>query len=353
VTDDALRRYATNVTAGVTDPAVVAAFATVPRAHFVRSIVDMAGQPVPATLERIYSDEALVTRLCDGLPSSSSSQPSLMAEMLAALRLRPGMRVLEVGAGTGYNAALVATITGAPVVSVDVQADVVAEARDAVARAGVAGVTVLQGDGYLGASAHGPFDRIIATVGVGGVPPSWLDQLVPGGMILAPMEHGGLQPCVLVTGTRGGLAGQGALRSGFMLAAGQLHPGARRPPVLPLDSRPVGVPIPPVPQREYYELWFGLAARDTRVDRRIADGLVENPWPGPTTVCAVVDPTEGTVAVGPDALYPVGASEALVRHVAGLVEEWHAAGRPRVPAWRCSFGYAAGLWQPARWHLAP
>jgi protein-L-isoaspartate(D-aspartate) O-methyltransferase len=352
VTEDPPHGYATNVTAGVADPAVVEAFARVPRAQFVRIILDPAGQPVPVTPEKIYSDEALVTRVRDGLPSSSSSQPSLMAQMLEALRLRPGHRVLEVGAGTGYNAALIAMITGAPVVSVDVQPDVVADAVESLGRAGVAGVTVLEADGYLGAPGHGPFDRIIATVGIGGIPPPWLDQLVPGGLILAPIEHGGLQPCIAVAHSRAGLAGQGALRSGFMLAAGQLHPHAHPPRPLALRGPPVAVPVPPVPQHLYYELWFGLAARDARAERRMVEGLMMGLEFGMGALCVVTDPVDGSVVVALDGLYPAGASDALVEHVRVLVEEWHAAGRPPVSAWHCGFDYDEGLWHPVRWHLA-
>jgi protein-L-isoaspartate(D-aspartate) O-methyltransferase len=352
VTEDPPHRYATNVTAGVADAAVVEAFARVPRAHFVRTILDADGRPVPATPEKIYSDEALVTRLRDGLPSSSSSQPSLMAQMLEALRLRPGHRVLEVGAGTGYNAALIATVTGAPVVSVDVQPDVVRDAVEALDRAGVSGVTVLEADGYLGAPGLGPFDRIIATVGVGGVPPPWLEQLAPDGLILAPIEHGGIQPCVTVTRSDHGLAGRGALRSGFMLAAGPLHPRAHPPRPLSFPLPPTPVPVPPLRQQLYYELWFGLAARDHRVERRMVDGSTAGLEFDFGAACVVTDPVEGSVVVAIDGLYPAGASDALVAHVRTLVEEWHAAGRPPVAAWRCAFTERDRLWQPTDWRLA-
>jgi protein-L-isoaspartate(D-aspartate) O-methyltransferase len=316
----------------------------------VRAVVDPAGRATPVTLEQVYSDEALVTRVHDGRPSSSSSQPSLMADMLEQLRLRPGHRVLEVGTGTGYNAALIATITGVPVVTVDVQPDVVADATAALARAGAAGdVTTLLADGYLGAPDHGPFDRIIATVGIGGVPPAWLDQLAPDGLILAPIEHGGIQPCLAVTPD---LRGRGALRSGFMLAAGALHPRATPPAPITLPDPPRSVPVPPVAHSRYYELWFGLAARDARVERRSAEGLVEGVWPGPATACTVTEPGAGSVVVGLDALYPVGAGDELVTQVRTLVEEWHALGGPAVWDWACGFTFGDGLWLPTGWRLA-
>jgi protein-L-isoaspartate(D-aspartate) O-methyltransferase len=350
VTDDRLHRYATNVTAYVSDPAVVDAFVRVPREHFVHAVIGNDGRPVPVTLDQVYSDEALVTRVRDGLPSSSSSQPSLMAEMLAALRLRPGDRVLEVGTGTGYNSALIATITGAPVVTVDVQPDVVADATAALEGLNV---TAIVGDGYLGAPGHGPFDRIIATVGVGGIPPAWFEQLAPDGRILAPVEHGGIQPCLAVTAARSGPTGRGAVRSGFMLAAGRLHPRAAAPAAIALPDPPERVPMPAVAQNRYYELWFGLAAWDGRVERRLAGDLVEGVWPGPATACTVTDPSAGSVVVGLDALYPVRASEDLVTHVSTLVERWHAAGGPAVADWYCDLAFGDGLWTPTGWRLGP
>jgi protein-L-isoaspartate O-methyltransferase len=143
--------------------------------------VDVPQDSVPsaAVLDRVYSDQALVTLVDErGAPASSSSQPALVAEMLEALELAPGMRVLEVGAGTGYNAALLATITAAPVVAMDTNQQVVEEARAALDRLGLDGqVTVIHGDGYDGWPAAAPYDRIIVTCGCAGLSPRWLAQL--------------------------------------------------------------------------------------------------------------------------------------------------------------------------------
>jgi protein-L-isoaspartate(D-aspartate) O-methyltransferase len=346
VTDELLRRYATNVTDDIDDRAVIAAFERVPRHLFVRHIIEPGGEVVPASPERVYEDTALVTRVRDGVPSSSSSQPSLMARMLAALRLSPGLRVLEIGVGTGYNAALLATITGTDVVSVDVQPDVVADARSAIERAGISGVRVRLGDGFLGAPQDGPFDRIIATVGVGGIPVAWLSQLAPGGRMLAPIEHGGLQPCVEATpDVAGGLRGRGVLASGFMLAAGPLHPLADGPVPILTDEPPPVVEIPETPTGRYYDLWFWLAACDRRVGRRSVPGFDDDGWR-----CVVSDGA-GAVLVQPAALRPFNASAELIEQTKELVNGWHAAGAPPVAAWRCGFSRQDGLWVPTDWQL--
>jgi protein-L-isoaspartate(D-aspartate) O-methyltransferase len=186
--------------------AVERAFATVRRDRCVTSfhtpdgVVGVPQDTVPPTevLDRVYGDQALVTH-CDerGAPASSSSQPALMAGMLEALELTPGMRVLEVGAGTGYNAALLATITAAPVVTMDTSQRVVAEARAALRRLGLRRqVTVVYGDGYHGWPAGAPYDRIIVTCGSVGLSPRWLAQLAPDGLALAPVAHGGVHPIV-------------------------------------------------------------------------------------------------------------------------------------------------------------
>src|SRR5439155_24991906 len=124
-------------------------------------------RPRPEHLEQIYSERALITRLRDNLGTSSSSQPALMADMLQLLDVRPGLRVLEIGAGTGYNAALLAELTGDPslVTTIDIQPDVVEQTRRSLVRAGYGGVRVLCRDGFAGAPEAAPFDRIVATVG--------------------------------------------------------------------------------------------------------------------------------------------------------------------------------------------
>jgi protein-L-isoaspartate(D-aspartate) O-methyltransferase len=350
VTDERLHQYATNVTAGVRNPAIPAAFAHVPRALFVSLVVDRDGRPIAATPDVVYSDEALVTRVHDGWPTSSSSQPSLMARMLDVLDLAPGLRVLEIGTGTGYNAAVIATITGAPVVTVDIQPDVVEQARTALKSAGAATVEVVLGDGFLGVPAHGPYDRIIATVGVGGVPQHWIDQLAPGGLVIAPTEHGGIQPCVLSSHDRGHLTGRGAAASGFMVAAGPLYRAERTPRSLKpggndADNLPE-IPVPPVPDRRYYDLWFALAAYDHRITRCRIPGYDDD-----GVQCVLIDPNDGAVLVQRDALRPIEAAPSLVEHARALVSRWHSVGQPPVTAWRCGFRCDDGLWTPVNWNL--
>jgi protein-L-isoaspartate(D-aspartate) O-methyltransferase len=110
------------------------------------------GRPRLDHLELIYSNTALMTRSVDGMPTSSSSQPSLVAEMLELLDLSTGTKVLEIGAGTGYTAALMAELVGDQrlVVTVDVQDDVVAQTKRLLARAGYPQIQVLVRDGFEG-----------------------------------------------------------------------------------------------------------------------------------------------------------------------------------------------------------
>jgi protein-L-isoaspartate(D-aspartate) O-methyltransferase len=149
--------------------------------------------------ESAYRDDAIVTkRDADGQPISSSSQPAIMAIMLDQLELAPGQRVLEIGAGTGYNAALMSHIVGSDgaVVSVDIDSEVAAQAREHLASAGYQDVTVVAADGAAGYPPSAPYDRVIATVGVSDLAPPWLDQLSPGGRIVVPLDVRGTQLAV-------------------------------------------------------------------------------------------------------------------------------------------------------------
>jgi protein-L-isoaspartate(D-aspartate) O-methyltransferase len=149
--------------------------------------------------ESAYRDDAIVTkRDADGQPTSSSSQPAIMAIMLDQLDLAPGQRVLEIGAGTGYNAALMSHIVGSggTVVSVDIDSEVAAQAREHLASAGYPDVTVVAADGAAGYRPSAPYDRVIATVGVSDLAPPWLDQLSARGRIVVPLDIRGTQLAV-------------------------------------------------------------------------------------------------------------------------------------------------------------
>jgi len=135
------------------------------------------------------------------------------------------MKVLEVGAGTGYNAALTAEIVGDQrlVVTVDVLQDVVNQTTRLLAGAGYPRIRVLLRDGFAGVPAEAPFDRIVATVGCSDLSPQWAHQLADGGAMLVPLEHTDGHPLVLVRKDDGVLRGRVVLWTGFMPVRGPLH----------------------------------------------------------------------------------------------------------------------------------
>jgi protein-L-isoaspartate(D-aspartate) O-methyltransferase len=219
------------------DPALRAAFAEVPRHVFVPAYHDFAGpllrrdDPDPAVRERwlagVHADQALVTRTGEGgEPISSSSQPSLMAGMLHDLDLADDSTVLEIGTGTGYNAALLSHRLGdSRVTSIDVSPELTGTARARLARIGHR-PRLVTGDGALGWPPAAPYDRVIATCRVDAVPPAWLAQLTPDGVILAPLGAGLVR--VERTGERSG-RGRFTGPAYFM----PLRPAAARPPAPP------------------------------------------------------------------------------------------------------------------------
>lgn len=164
----------------ITSSLVEAAFRTVERQHFLPDT-----EP-----ELVYSDSVVVTKQdAAGHAISSSSQPAIMALMLEQLRLKPGMNVLEIGAGTGYNAALMAHIVGEKgrVTAIDIDEDTVANARAHLASADVDNVQVICADGVAGYQENAPYDRVILSVSSWDVAPAWIAQLKPGGRLVMPL----------------------------------------------------------------------------------------------------------------------------------------------------------------------
>lgn len=159
---------------------IEAAFRTVDRKHFVPGV----------PLENVYSGEAVITRRRpDGVPISSSSMPEIMAIMLRQLDVQLGHRVLEIGAGTGYNAAVLSALAGpdGQVTTIDIDDAITMEARQRLDVAGHPHVRTVTGDGWLGVPDHEPYDRIEVTVGVSDLSPAWLAQLKDGGRLVVPL----------------------------------------------------------------------------------------------------------------------------------------------------------------------
>ncbi|WFB06422.1 methyltransferase domain-containing protein [Streptomyces sp. LX-29] len=175
-----------------------AAFAAVPRELFVPEFtVRTAGGALttyrmsdPGYLEAVYADVSLLTRHdAHGTTTSSSTRPTMMALMLEALAPNEG-RVLEVGTGTGYNAAVLSHRYGSRrIVSLDIDPSLVGAARTRLAAAGYT-PTLTVGDGTRECPEHAPFAGLIATCGIGRIPQAWSAQVRPGGSIVANLGCG-------------------------------------------------------------------------------------------------------------------------------------------------------------------
>jgi protein-L-isoaspartate(D-aspartate) O-methyltransferase len=159
------------VSRGVKDPLVLAAMRSVPRHEFVPAdMVPSAHRDAPLP---IGSDQTI-------------SQPYIVALMTEALGLEGGEKVLEVGTGSGYQAAVLAEIAG-HVDTVEINGDLAREARERLARLGYHDVTVHHGDAYGGLPEAGPFDAIVVTAAPDHVPRTLLDQLKVGGRLVLPV----------------------------------------------------------------------------------------------------------------------------------------------------------------------
>lgn len=142
-------------------------------------------------LEEAYADAPVYTKKdADGTAVSAASQPQIVAMMLEQLAGQPGENILEIGAGTGYNAALIAAITGTGghVTTIEVDRDLADGARNHLHCAGVINVSVVCGDGALGHPPAAPYDRIIATAGAWDIPAAWLQQLTRSGRLVVPLR---------------------------------------------------------------------------------------------------------------------------------------------------------------------
>jgi protein-L-isoaspartate(D-aspartate) O-methyltransferase len=299
-------------------------------------------RPTPEELDEIYSNRALVTAMEGLRPTSSTSEPALVARMLELLELEPGMSVLEIGTGTGYNAALIREIVGSEghVFSIELQENVAERARAHLDKEGYGDVVVLARDAYLGAADAAPFDRIVATAGCSDISPHWLEQLAPDGLMLIPLQHGLWDPLVRVTrDPENASHGTGRVvgRASFMPIQGALH--WRNP-----WEGVLSAPLPDEPTRTY-PLPECLAAKTAETDPfdenarwrpywfflSFASPLIYYPNRG----FGVFDPAMGSVVlISEDAMNGYAARghtrslDNLRERLAYLVDAWDELGQP-------------------------
>jgi protein-L-isoaspartate(D-aspartate) O-methyltransferase len=153
------------------DPRVVAALGSVPRHEFV-----------PASQRRhAYEDRPLPIG-----HGQTISQPYIVAIMTDLVEIEPGDRVLEIGTGSGYQAAMLAALE-ARVCSIEIIPALAERARKDLERLGYGDVRTRTGDGYYGWPECGPFDAIVVTAGASHVPPPLVEQLAPGGRMIIPV----------------------------------------------------------------------------------------------------------------------------------------------------------------------
>jgi protein-L-isoaspartate(D-aspartate) O-methyltransferase len=168
-----LRMVAEQIEArGVADPRVLAALRHVPRHRFVP----------PERAADAYADQAVAIG-----HGATISQPYVVAVMTEQAAVRPGARVLEVGTGSGYQAALLAEL-GGEVYTIEIVEPLARRAEEALRRTGYAGVRVRAGDGYRGWPEAAPFDAILVTAAAPRVPQPLLDQLAVGGRLVIPVD---------------------------------------------------------------------------------------------------------------------------------------------------------------------
>ena len=194
---------------GISDAAVLRAMDEVPRTRFVEA----------HDARLAYADQALPIAC-----GQSISQPYVVAYMTGLLAVKPEHRVLEVGTGSGYQAAILSRLAG-EVVSIERYRTLAARARERLAALGYDNVEVVVGDGMAGVPERAPFDRIIVTAAAQTVPQVLLDQLADGGVMVLPLgAHGQAQRIIKLTKSQTGIAREEGIAVRFVpLLAGQAH----------------------------------------------------------------------------------------------------------------------------------
>ena len=214
-------------------------------------------------LAAIYSDQVLVHVDDAGEAlASTNSQPSYILSLLDMLKLQPGHRVLEIGAGSGWLVALMAHLVGPQghVTGVEILADLAALSRLDLAALGLANVTIHAGDGTHGCAAGAPYDRVIITAATWDVPVALLDQVAEGGLLVIPIaQRGGDCQVTLLRRTGNHLRAERSVLGFFVDLVGATQQDSRAR--VTLDSLPLWQDVGGAPCLRH-PFWLGAAEED-------------------------------------------------------------------------------------------
>ncbi|HEX7165432.1 MAG TPA: protein-L-isoaspartate O-methyltransferase [Acidimicrobiales bacterium] len=329
---------------------VVEAMAATPRHRFVDHFwteegewrlhadvhADQRRDHLERALQLVYSTEramGLEPPRDRGPTRTTASAPAIVAAMLRLLELQGGERVLEIGAGSGWNASLIAHLAGdaGAVTTIDLDADLVERAAARLRGHGLGNVECRAGDGFAGAADRAPFDRIVATAGCHDLSPAWVEQLASGGFALIPLHHAGIHPLVRVERGDGDTpVGRIVGRSAFVHMRGEsawrgpwLAPGRTGPRD---DVRKGAIPadVAEAVDGRTWDLSFVLSL----TDRRAAHLMTLNDGEGSTAIMSAA--TAELMWSGPE-------GEALADALLAHARAWIDAGRPSTADFTITF----------------
>lgn len=212
-------------------PSVKDAFLKVQRHYFINDIYDYDEEkdswsskkmqreaPDEESLKHAYTDTPVVISVKENKVVSTSSQPSLMAYMIELARLKPDSRVLEIGTGSGYNAAVISEIVSEKnIATIEIDPEVAKQASENIKRSGK-NITVNVSDGTSGVAEMAPYDAIIVTCATPDIP--WADQLKEGGRVVIPLLTRGLEILCVFEKKNGVFTGKPVLPVRFLTFTG-------------------------------------------------------------------------------------------------------------------------------------
>ena len=331
---------------------VESAFRKVPRHVFLPK----------TTLEEAYSNGSIITKSVGAVPVTSSTQPSLMASMLEILEPLEGSQVLEIGTGTGYNAAIIAEIVKSQkgVYSVDIDPDNISQALANLKEAGYPEVTAECYNGWEGFPPGAPYDRILATCSLKDIPSAWLGQLNEGGIIVAPLWVNGVQVTPALVKKNDHLESQAMTMGGFMNLRNQTYQrikedvAMQKSHILICSEHPANFneqdvnallkgnarEVSPLSGNLTPERWHDFFVLVSFHERKSVELFLEENAQGfgfSDSAAGIVDCTSGSAClISRDGrMFSFGNNEAKEK-ITALFEKWNRLGKPTVEQWQMS-----------------